>query len=394
MKLNWITIIFCCIGTVTNSAKADSLTLIGLSIPLKGITIRTIQNGRIYLFDASDRQGSRELDEIDSISFDDLKEMDLAEAEFAKGNYHSAVEGFLVAALKAKTDVHRLWIYQRLAQSHNYQGQYVQAAGHAATVFMLQDDDLYWRRLVPRGGVNEPSYAAAAETMQKLRDAARKVKQPQLKRSINEMTAAVRPIFDKLKSNYKGEPYKSGSTISGIEKSQIGKARIEAARKSQQPVEKPKPPKPPVDVTGSKKQNPLGRATPSASESIGPTSAGAIDDLLAENRAIDAVELCKRIAKNPGDRELDRFLHQYGLALLRTDKKPKAAIMLLQCAISFPGSQYAASSLIETALIYETVYNKPDTTIRLLERAVAIATTQQQADAATRARRELARLRL
>jgi len=393
MKLKWITIIFCCIGTVTNSAKADSLTLVGLSIPLKGITIRTIQNGRIYLFDASDRQGSRGLDEIDTISFDDLKEMDLAEEEFAKGNYQSALEGFLVAALKAKTDVHRLWIYQRLAQSHNYQAQYVQAAGHAATVFMLQDD-LYWRRLVPRGGVNEPSYAAAAETMQKLRDAARKVKQPQLKRSINEMTAAVRPIFDKLKSNYKGEPYKSGSTISGIEKSQIGKARIEAARKSQQPVEKPKPPKTPVDVTGSKKPNPPRRSAQSSRESIGPTSARAIDDLLAENRAIDAVELCKRIAMNPGDRELDRFLHQYGRALLRTDKKPKAAIMLLQCAISFPGSQYAASSLIETALIYETVYNKPDTTIRLLERAVAIATTQQQADAATRARRELARLRL
>lgn len=394
MKHKWLIILICFIATVSNSAKADSLTLFGLSIPLKDITIRSIQNGRIYLFDASGRQGSRGLDEIDSISFDDLKEMDLAEEEFAKGNYQAAVEGFLVAALKAKTDVHRLWIYHRLAQSHNYQGQYVQAAGHAATVFMLQDDDLYWRRLVPRGGINEPSYAAAAETMQKLRDAARKVKQPQLKRSIDEMTEAVRPIFDKLKANYKGEPYKSGSTISGIEKSQIGKARIEAARKSQQPVEKPKLPKPPVDVIGSKKQNPSGRATPSSSESIGPTSAGAIDDLLAENRAIDAVVLCKRIARNPGDRELDRFLHQYGLALLRTNKKPKAAIMLLQCAISFPGSQYAASSLIETALIYETVYDKPDTTIRLLERAVAIATTQRQAITATRARRELARLRL
>ena len=393
MKHKWLIILVGCIATVSNSAKADSLTLIGLSIPLKGITIRTIQNGRIYLFDASDRQGSRSLDEIDSISFDDLKEMDLAEEEFAKGNYQSAVEGFLVAALKAKTAVHRLWIYQRLAQSHNYQGQYVQAAGHAATVFMLQDD-LYWRRLVPRGGINEPSYAAAAESMQKLRDAARKVKQPQLKRSINEMTAAVRPIFDKLKANYKGEPYKSGSTISGIEKSQIGKARIEAAKASQQHIEKLKPPKPPIEVTGSKKPNSQRRARPSSSESIGPTSARAIDDLLAENRAIDAVELCKRIAKNPGERELDRFLHQYGLALLRTDKKPKAAIMLLQCAISFPGSQYAASSLIETALIYETAYNKPDTTIRLLERAVAIATAQRQAEAATRARRELARLKL
>ena len=87
-------------------------------------------------------------------------------------------------------------------------------------------------------------------------------------------------------------------------------------------------------------------------------------------------------------------MYQYGLALLRTNNKSQAAIMLLQCAISFPGSQYAASSMIETALIYETVYNKPDATIRLLERAVVIATTQSQADAATRARRELARLRL
>lgn len=393
MKHKWLTILLCSIGTLSNSAQADSLTFIGSTIPLRGITIRTIQDGRLYLFDASDRQGSHGLDEIDTIRFDDLEEMDLAEEEFTKGNYQAAVEGFLVAAVKARTDVHRLWIYQRLAQTHNYQGQYVQAAGHAASVFMLQDD-LYWRRLVPRGGVNEPSYAAAAETMQKLRDAARKLKQPQLKKSVNEMIAAVRPVFDKLKADYKGEPYKHGSTISGIEKSQIGKARFEAAKKSQQPKEKPKPPEPPVDVTGNKKQNPLRRAISSSSEAIGPTSAGAIDDLLAENRAVDAVELCKRIARNPGNRELDRFLHQYGLALLRTDNKPKAAIMLLQCAISFPGSQYAASSLIETALIYETVYEKPDTTIRLLERAVAIATSQRQADAATRARRELARLRL
>ena len=393
MKHKWLTILICSIATASNSAQADSLTFIGSSIPLRGITIRTIQDGRIYLFDASDRQGSHGLDKIDSISFDDLEEMDLAEEEFNKGNYQAAVEGFLVAALKAKTNTHRLWIYQRLAQTHNYQGQYVQAAGHAATVFMLQED-LYWRRLVPRGGVNEPSYAAAAEAMHKLSQAARKLKQPQLKRSVNEIIAAVRPVFDKLKADYKGEPYKPGSTISGIEKSQIGKARFEAAKASQQPKEKPKPPKTPVDVTGNKKQNPPGRATPSSSESIGPTSARAIDDLLAENRAIDALELCKSVAKNPGDRELDRFLHQYGLALLRTENNRQAAIMFLQCAISFPGSQYAAYSLIETALIYETVYEKPDTTIRLLERAVAIATSQRQVDAATRARRELARLRL
>lgn len=381
MKHVLLTFLVCCIGASINSAQADSITLIGSPIIYRDVTIRTIEDGRINIFDSSNRQVSRSLDEIDTLSFDDLKEMDPAEEDFAKGNYRSAVERFLVAALKAKTDLHRLWIHQRLAQSHNYQGQYIQAAGHAAIVFVLQED-LYWRRLVPRGGVNEPSYAAAAETMQLLRDAARKVKQPQLKRSITEMTTAVRPIFDKLKANYKGQPYKQGSTISGIELSKIGKTPIIETKPKQKPIAKPKPP---VENARSKSTKPNKRAT--------PTSAKVIDNLLAQDRAVDALELCKRIARNTGDRELDRFLYQYSLSLLKTNNKRKAATMFLQCAISYPGSQYAAPSLIETALIYETVYKNQDTSIRLLERAVVIATAQRQSDSAKRARRELARLR-
>ena len=164
-----------CLGfALTGSAHADSVTLDGSSIPLRGCTIRAIQNGRVYFLDPMNRQQHRALNEIEALGFDGLEQLDRAEAWIAEGLYANAIDHLLAAALGAQTTLQRLWVEQRLARVHNYQGEYVQAAGHAAAVFLIQDDP-YWQRLRPRGEVNEPTYAAAKEAMDLLAQAGGKV---------------------------------------------------------------------------------------------------------------------------------------------------------------------------------------------------------------------------
>ncbi|MEE9131226.1 MAG: hypothetical protein V3T84_14490 [Phycisphaerales bacterium] len=379
-----------CLGlALTGSAHADSVTLDGSSIPLRGCTIRAIQSGRVYFLDSLNHQQHRPLNEIEALGFDGLEQLDRAEAWIAEGLYANAIDHLLVAALRAQTTLQRLWVEQRLARVHNYQGEYVQAAGHAAAVFLIQDDP-YWQRLSPRGEVNEPPYAAAKEAMDLLNQAGRKVTSSQLQRAVREMTRRIRPVYDRLAAAYQGPLIEPSSTISGILKSQIDKPPSQAAAPAvpDQPKGGEKPAPPPT----VKPSKPTPPSAPTPSPSAGPDSAESIDRMLTAGRPVDALAICERVAQAPGDRDLSRFLYQYGMALTGVGRERDGAVMFARCAVLFGRSSFAAPSLIETASIYQTVYRQPRTAQRLLERAVATATAQGQPEVVKRARRRLGTL--
>lgn len=379
-----------CLGfALTGSAHADSVTLDGSSIPLRGCTIRAIQNGRVYFLDPMNRQQHRALNEIEALGFDGLEQLDRAEAWIAEGLYANAIDHLLAAALGAQTTLQRLWVEQRLARVHNYQGEYVQAAGHAAAVFLIQDDP-YWQRLRPRGEVNEPTYAAAKEAMDLLAQAGRKVTSSQLRRAVREMTQRIQPVHDRLAAAYQGPLIEPGSTISGILKSQIDTPRSQTATPALQ--DQPKGSEKPAPPPTVKPTKPTPPPAPTPTPSAGPESAEAIDRMLTARRPVDALAICERVAQAPGDRDLSRFLYQYGMALTDVGRERDAAVMFARCAVLFGGSSFAAPSLIETASIYQTVYQQPRTAQRLLERAIATATAQGQPEVLKRARRQLGTL--
>ncbi len=371
---------------ITGSAAADSITLDASSIPLRGCTIRAIQNGRVYFLDPANRQQHRPLDEVEALGFDGLEQLDQAEAWIAERQYPEAITHLLAAALNAKTPVQRLWVHQRLARVHKYQGEYVQAAGHAAAVFLIQDDP-YWQRLNPKGEVNEPSYAAAKEAMDLLNQAGRKVTASQLQRTVREMTRHVRPVYERLSKAYQGPPIEPDSTISGILKSQIGNLPSESATRT--PTNQAKPSERPA-ASGTVK--PAKLTPPPLPTPVGKDSADQIDQLLAARRPVDALAMCKRAAEAPGERDLSRLLYQYGLALSAVGREREGAVMFVRCAVLFGGSNFAAPSLIETASIYQEVFRQPRAAQRLLERAIATATARGQPQVVNQARRALATL--
>ena len=133
---------------------------------------------------------------------------------------------------------------------------------------------------------------------------------------------------------------------------------------------------------------PVGTTPPNISneDSSDPRSAGAIDRLLAANRAAEAVALCQDIEKSPGERDLARFLYQYGKSLSLAGRKPEAAVMLTRCAVLYPDSPDAGPALIETAIIYRDEYHKPAVGRRLLESVIAQSEGDAQSPAANLAR--------
>jgi tetratricopeptide (TPR) repeat protein len=118
----------------------------------------------------------------------------------------------------------------------------------------------------------------------------------------------------------------------------------------------------------------------------------AIEALLADGRSAEALAICERLAADPGDRGMSRYLSQYGRALAYEGRPRDAAVMFLRCAILYDGSRHAASSLIDAAIIHRDVFDDPAAARRLLKRAVTIADAQGDADALRRARELLPQL--
>ena len=63
-----------------------------------------------------------------------------------------------------------------------------------------------------------------------------------------------------------------------------------------------------------------------------------------------------------------------------------AAIMFVRCAVLYPGSEFAAPSLMETALIYRDIVGDHDGARRLLDRASELATVHRQSAVVDRIR--------
>ena len=59
----------------------------------------------------------------------------------------------IIPALDAERDIETLWLHARLARAHDVRRQWTEAAGHAAAVWLL-DDDPAWASLEAAAGVN------------------------------------------------------------------------------------------------------------------------------------------------------------------------------------------------------------------------------------------------
>src|SRR6185295_2548389 len=119
-------------------------------------------------------------DQVAALGFDGLPELDQAEAALAQQDTDTGVWSLLRALLKSQTDLQRLWIHVRLAHVHDGRGEYVQAARHVASVFMISED-VAWKSMRPASAVNQPTYAAAHEALETLQEAQGKVKSAELK---------------------------------------------------------------------------------------------------------------------------------------------------------------------------------------------------------------------
>jgi hypothetical protein len=363
------------------AAAADTVTLRGTSIPLPGCEIQDIRHGRLYFTDGRGRRQWRELDHIVALGFERLSELDEAERLLTRNDTEAALGRFLAAMLKAETELEKLWVRVRLAQVHDSRGEYVQAAGHAAAVFVLRDEP-YWRRLEPVSRPDRPGYPAAREARTLLQQAKREVKSPQLVAVVDRLIEIVEPIHDGLAEEDEGAPPEEGATISGFPIEQIRSGRLVIAGERARDEESP----------ASRGAGAEGRSPPAAGRDGPPPeapagdSAEAIDALLAAGRTADAFVLCRRIAENPGNRSLGRFLHQYGRCLVELGRQKDAAVMFMRSALLYDSSPDAAPSLVETAVIYRDVYRNRSAARRLAERAREIAAGQGDSQTVQRAR--------
>ena len=320
---------------------------------------------------SNNQRQRRPLEQVEALGFDGLPELDQAEAAISQQDLASGLWPLLKAALRAQGDVQRIWVHARLAQVHDLRGEYVQAAGHVAEVFMISDD-VAWRSHKPVSPVNTPTYSAAHEAMENLEAAARRVKSTELQREIETMTRLVQSVHARLAAEYKGPAIQRGSTISGFSREIVASSDKQpadgAAVASQSPVAAT-----PATTREAAPAQPTTSPPATAADSSDPRSPGAIDQLLSVNKASEAVKVCEEIEKNPGDRDLAHFLYQYGKALSQANRKADAAVMLTRCAILYPDSDDAGAALIETALIYRDEFHRADVGRRLLEKVIADA---------------------
>jgi hypothetical protein len=126
-------------------------------------------------------------------------------------------------------------------------------------------------------------------------------------------------------------------------------------------------------------QNPPGTATPPpaaravASMDRHPSSADLelllSGDEISPTAAATAVSICRRIAADYDDRDIARFLNQYGRALAHAGDPDAGVVMLARCFILFPESRWAPASLLESARIHRRYYRDETTVDRLARRA-------------------------
>lgn len=400
MMRRWLSMLACAAALMSMTSAAcgfaDSVTFTGSPIALKGITIQSLQNGKLTYIDSSGQRQSRSLDDVQALGFDQFAELDAAEQALAKGDLDAGLKSLLRAMLASDSDLEKLWVHARLARVHDLRKEYAPAAGHAAAV-MLVSADAYWRALEPVCPPSQAEFAAVKEAFDNLQAAKAKVKVTDLSNSIARMLKVVQPQHDALAAEYQGAPITAGSTISGIARGEILGDGLEA------PINKPTSPAAttvaarPAVAAPSKSSSPPPASKPAAPvkpDELKPTennprAAALLDALLAAGRNDQALELCRQIEKEPGDRDLGHFLYQYGSALKGSGQAREAAVMFMRGALLFPDGSDAPASLIECAEIHQAVIQNPETARRLLERAADLAESLDQPTMVSKARQAL-----
>lgn len=348
------------------TARADSVTFSGTTIPLRDCKIEAIQGGQVTFLDSGKQRQRRPLETIAALGFDGLPRLDQAEHAVSHNDLNTGLTDLLNVFVSADADVKRLWIESRLARVHDLRQEYVQAAGHAAGVMALSDDP-YWIAIEPTCKINEPDYAAAKEAIESLQNASRKIKSMQLKASIERMIRQVQPLHERLAKSYRGAAIAPGSTVSGISKQDIVNGKLDikppTATRTAEPPRDTAPVKPEIN------------GPPKAQAADGPSSSGgdsqaAIDSLLTQSKWAEALAICERVESNPGERDLAHFLFQYGTALAQQRRNDDSAMMFARCAVLFSDSPDGSQSLIQLAVLYRDHYHDIATARRLLQRAV------------------------
>jgi hypothetical protein len=358
------------VAALAAAARADTITLGGSTIPMRGCTVQDLRSGRLLFLDARGRRQWRELDDVAAIGFEGLPALDEAEARLARGEKDVGLIKMLQALLDADDEPEQVWIHARLARVHDARSEYVQAAGHAAAVFLLRDEP-YWRVLEPIRPPEKVDYPAARESIDRLRSAQRSVRRHELQAVIERMIAVVEPRFAAAKAAYGDAPLPTALTVSGIPVESIRRGRLDAGTAPIPTPAEPAPPKAAPKTPAREGPGPRPDA-PRPTRVTGRDAPDAIDARLDAGRTAEALAMCERVARRPGPRPLDRFLHQYGRALAAEGRPRDAAVMFMRCAVLYESSPFAAPSLAETARIYRDHYGDEATARRLRARADAL----------------------
>jgi TolA-binding protein len=348
----------------SRAARADAVTLRDSPLPITQCTIEGLRNGRVHYLDASGRRVEKDLLDVNALSFDGFDALDAAEQALARGDEDIALLRFLQAALNAKDPLHRLWVHARLSQFHADRNDIMASAAHAAHVFILAPDDPGWRILEPLRAPGETPWPVAMEAHDLLARAKRQIRRGELVPVIDRMINRITPAFEQAQQAWDGPDVPAGSTISGYLCSDVERGVL--VRPFAAPDETTPSPAP-RDASGRSVAEP-GTATPRRDESTSSEAldADTIDRLLEQRRFTDARQRCARIAQDPGDRSLSRFLYQYGTSLNETQQYDDAAVMYARCVIHYPTTVHADESLIALAILYRDHYAQPHTCRRLL----------------------------
>lgn len=343
--------------------RTDALYLPGVNIPIANITVERIAAGQVIYRDSRGRRTLRNMDEIGSLRFAEIPQLDRAEAHAAQSEYQQAIPHYLQALVHATNETQRLWIHSRLARAHDIRGEYARAVSHVAAVFLLEEH-IAWRDIEPiREPEGDVSFAAVAEARHMLREAQRQITHRELSRAVTRMSERIEQMYEQAAAAHDGPPVEPRTTWSGyaIERIRAGEFDDDRAEAGENDgLEHPAP--------DAAEPEPQPADEPRAAVR-GEHDPDAIERLLDEARFDEALARCRQIERDLGERDVARFLYQYGRALAGKAQFDEAAIMFTRCAILHPNSPHAPSALIETAAIYLEHYEQRPTAHRLLDRA-------------------------
>ena len=96
-------------------------------------------------------------------------------------------------------------------------------------------------------------------------------------------------------------------------------------------------------------------------------------DEVSPAAAATAVSVCRAIAADYDDRDIARFLNQYGRALAHSGQPDAGIVMLARGFILFPDSRWTPASLLESARFHRRFFRDEPTVERLARRAARVA---------------------